>query len=118
MKYHIYRFGHGCQWMDDLKEATDHFKQLPTDGRYTAIGITEDMYAVDVLIKGQYAEGEKFLISQDIRQSVLLREHPEKTINAVSDLYEAVGVKSEFSQKMIEDLKDLANEFDHDLDEM
>ena len=39
-------------------------------------------------------------------------------IGALSDLYEAVGVKSEFSQKMLEDLKDLANELDHELDEM
>jgi hypothetical protein len=39
-------------------------------------------------------------------------------IGVLSDLYEAVGVKSEFSQKMLEDLKDLTNELDHELDEM
>jgi hypothetical protein len=39
-------------------------------------------------------------------------------IKALSDLYEAVGVKSDFSQKMLEDLRDLANELDHDLGEM
>jgi len=118
MKYHIYRFGHGCKWMDNLKEAADHFNQLPTDGKYTTIGITEGSYAVDVVIKGQYAEGQDFLISQDIRQSRLFKENPEKMIKALSDLYEAVGVKSDFSQKLLEDLKDLANEFDHDLGEM
>jgi len=118
MKYHIYRFGHGCNWMDDLKEAADYFKQLPTDGKYTTVGITEGSYAVDVVIKGQYASGQDFLLSQDIRQSKLFEENPEKMIEALSDLYQAVGVKSEFSQKMIEDLKDLSNELDHELDEM
>jgi len=118
MNYHIYRFGHGCKWMDDLKEAADYFNQLPTDGKYTTIGITEGSYAVDVVIKGQYAEGQDFLISQDIRQSKLFEENPEKMIGALSDLYDSVGVKSEFSQKMLEDLKDLANELDTELDEM
>ncbi|MBM7562905.1 hypothetical protein [Fusibacter tunisiensis] len=118
MQYHIYRFGHGCKWMDDLKEAADYFNQLPTDVKYTAIGITEGSYAVDVVIKGQYAEGEDFLISQDIRQSRIFEENPEKMIKALSNLYEAVGVKSEFSQKKLEDLKNLANELDPELDVM
>jgi hypothetical protein len=118
MNYHIYRFGHGCKWMDNLKEAADYFNQLPTDGKYTTIGITEGSYAVDVVIKGQYAKGQDFLISQDIRQSKLFEENPQKMIGALSDLYNAVGVKSEFSQKMLEDLKDLANELDTELDEM
>lgn len=118
MKYHIYRFGHGCKWMDDLKEAADYFNQLPTDGKYTTIGITKGSYAVDVVIKGQYAEGQDFLISQEIRQSRLFKENSEKMIKVLSDLYEAVGVKSDFSQKILEDLKDLANELDPDLDEM
>jgi hypothetical protein len=91
---------------------------LPTDGKYTTIGITEGSYAVDVVIKGQYAKGQDFLISQDIRQSKLFEEKPEKMIGALSNLYEAVGVKAEISQKMIEDLKDLANELDQQLDEM
>lgn len=118
MKYHIYRFENGCNWMDDLQEAADHFNQLPTDGKYTTIGITEGSYAVDVVIKGQYAKGQDFLISQDIRQSKLFEENPSKMIGVLSDLYDAVGVKSEFSQKMLEDLKELANELDHELDEM
>lgn len=118
MKYHIYRFGHGCKWMDDLNEAANYFNQLPTDGKYTTIGITEGSYAVDVVIKGQYAEGQDFLLSQDIRQSRLFKENPDKMIKALSDLYDAVGGKSDFSQKMLEDLKDLSNESDPDLDEM
>lgn len=118
MKYHIYRYGNGCEWKNKLQEAADYFNQLPTDGKYTTIGITEGSYAVDVVIKGQYAEGQDCLISQDIRQSRLFKENPEKMIKALSDLYEAVGVKSDFSQKMLEDLKDLANVLDHDLNEM
>jgi hypothetical protein len=118
MKYHIYRYGNGCEWKDNLQEAADYFNQLPTDGKYTTIGITEGSYAVDVVIKGQYAEGQDFLISQDIRQSKLFEENPEKMIKALSNLYDSVGVKSEFSQKMLEDLKDLSNELDHELDEM
>jgi hypothetical protein len=104
--------------MDNLQEAAEYFKQLSDDGRYTAIGITEGAYAVDVVIKGQYAKGQDFLLSQDIRESRLFNEDPDKMIGALSDLYDAVGVKSDFSQKMLEDLMDLANESDHDLDEM
>lgn len=118
MKYHNYQYGPGCKWMDNLQEAAEYFKQLSDDGRYTAIGITEGAYSVDVVIKGQYAKGQDFLISQDIRQSKLFEEKPEKMIGALSNLYEAVGVKAEISQKMIEDLKDLANELDQQLDEM
>lgn len=118
MKYHIYRFGHGCQWIDELQEAADCFNRLPTDGKYTTIGITEGSYAVDVVIKGEYAKGQNFLISQDIRQSKLFEENPEKMIGALSSLYQAVGVKPETSQKMIDDLKNLANESDHELYEM
>ncbi|PKM56019.1 MAG: hypothetical protein CVV00_01735 [Firmicutes bacterium HGW-Firmicutes-5] len=118
MEYHIYRFGHGCKWIDDLQEAAEYFNRLPTDGKYTTIGITEGSYAVDVVIKGQYAEGQDFLISQDIRQSKLFKENPEKMINALSSLYQAVGVKAETSEKMIDDLKSLAEELDHGIDEM
>ena len=118
MKYHIYRYGNGCVWKDNLQEAADYFNCLPTDGKYTTIGITEGSYAVDVVIKGQYAKGQDFLLSQDIRQSRLFNENPDKMIKALSDLYDAVGVKSDFSQKMLEDFKDLANESDHDLDEI
>lgn len=118
MQYHIYRYGNGCEWKDNLQEAVDYFNQLPTDGKYTTIGITEGSYAVDVVIKGEYSKGQDFLISQDIRQSRLFKENPDKMIKALSDLYDAVGIKSDFSQKMLEDLKDLANESDHDLDEM
>lgn len=118
MQYHIYRYGNGCKWKDNLQEAADYFNQLPTDGKYTTIGITEGSYAVDVVIKGQYAKGQDFLLSQDIRQSRLFNENPDRMIKALSDLYDAVGVKSDFSQKMLEDLKDLANESDHDLDEI
>lgn len=118
MTYHIYRYGNGCKWIDNLKEAADYFNQLPTDGRYTTIGITDGSYAVDAVIKGEYAKGQDFLISQDIRQSRLFSENPEKMIVALSNLYEAVGVKSEFSKKMIEDLKNLAAELDHEPDEI
>ncbi|KAB3536301.1 hypothetical protein F8154_04280 [Alkaliphilus pronyensis] len=118
MKYHIYRYGNGCEWKDNLQEAADYFNQLPTDGKYTTIGITEGSYAVDVVIKGQYAKGQDFLLSQDIRQSRLFNENPDKMIKALSDLYDAVGVKSDFSKNMLEDLKDLANESDYDLDEI
>ncbi|WP_324824797.1 hypothetical protein [Sinanaerobacter sp. ZZT-01] len=118
MKYHIYRYGNGCEWKDDLREAADYFNHLPTDGRYTSLGITEGSYAVDAVIKGEYAKGQDFLLSQDIRQSRLFKENPQKMIGALSELYAAVGVKSEFSQKMIEDLKTLANDLDHELDEM
>ena len=118
MKYHIYRFGHGCKWMDSLQEAADYFNRLPTDGKYTTIGITEGSYAVDVVIKGQYAEGQDFLISQDVRQSKLFEENPAKMIVALARLYEAVGVKPETSQKTIDDLKSLADELDHGIDEM
>ncbi|MBF4692307.1 hypothetical protein [Fusibacter ferrireducens] len=118
MKYHVYRYGNGCEWKDDLQEAADYFNQLPTDGKYTTIGITEGSYAVDVVIKGEYAKGQDFLLSEDIRQSRLFNENPDKMIKALSDLYDAVGVKSEFSQKMIEELKDLANELEDALDEM
>ena len=44
MKYYIYRFEHGYKWRDDFKETADYFNQLPTDGKYTTIGITEDSY--------------------------------------------------------------------------
>lgn len=118
MTYHIYRYGNGCKWIDNLKEAADYFNQLPTDGKYTTIGITEGSYAVDVVIKGEYAKGQDFLISQDIRQSRLFAENPEKIIGALSNLYEAVGVKSEFSKKMLEDLKNLADELDYEPDEI
>jgi len=52
--------------MDDLKEAADYFNELPTDGKYTTIGITEGSYVVDVVIKGQYVKGQDSLISQYI----------------------------------------------------
>lgn len=117
MKYHVYRFGNGCKWMDDFQEAVDYFKGLPTDGKYASIGITEGSYAVDIVIKGQYAEGQNFLVSQDIKQSALFKENPEKMLKALEQLYRAVGVNEDVAKRIITDLKQMADSLD-DSEEM
>ena len=117
MSYHIYRIGDGCKWMDDFQEAVDHFKNLPSDKNYTAIGISEGGYAVDVVIRGEYAGKGELFASMDIKQSILFQEHPEKTIETLKKLYTAVGVKEEISKQIIDDLTRMTGELD-DLEEM
>jgi hypothetical protein len=117
MSYHIYRVGEGCKWMDDMQEAVDHFKALPSDKKYTAIGISEGGYAVDVVIKGEYAGKGELLCSRDIKQSILFQEYPEKIIKTLKALYEAVGVKEEHASQIIDDLTRMAEDLD-DLEEM
>ena len=41
---------------------------------------SESGYAVDVVIKGEYAGKGELLCSRDIKQSVLFQEHPQLTI--------------------------------------
>jgi hypothetical protein len=117
MSYHIYRVGDGCKWMDDFQEAVDYFKSLPLDNNYTAIGISEGGYAVDVVIKGEYAGKGELLASHDIKQSILFQENPEKTMETLKRLYYAVGVKEEIANQIINDLSRMAEEF-NDLEEM
>lgn len=118
MSYYIYRVGDGCKWMNDMQEAVDLFKGLPSDKKYTAIGISEDGYAVDVVIKGEYAGKDELFASMDIKQSILFQEHPEKTIETLKQLYTAIGVKEEHASQIIEDLTRMADEMDDDLEEM
>jgi hypothetical protein len=117
MSYHIYRYGDGCLWMEDMAKAVDHFKNLPMDQQYSAIGISEDGYAVDVIIKGEYAGKGQLLCSRDIKQSILFQEYPEKTIETLKALYEAVGVKEEHATEIIDELTRMVEELD-DLEEM
>jgi len=118
VKYHVYRYSNGCKWMEELQEAADYFISLPTDGKYASIGLTEGSYAVDVVIKGVYAEGQAFLISQDIKQSILFKENPQKVIQELSLLYQAVGIDVDRTNQILSDLKSLAGEFEDDQEEL
>lgn len=127
MGYHIYRFGEGCLWMEDMEEAVDRFKSFPMDNQYTAIGISEGGYAVDVVIKGEYAGKGELLCSWDIKQSILFQEYPKLTIERLDGLYKAVGVKEEHATEILTSLKEMASkmevttdvlEDDDDIEEM
>lgn len=102
--------------MDDLQEAAQYFLSLPTDGRYASIGISEGTYAVDVVIKGEYTQGQPFLVSQDIKQSTLFKENPVKIIQELQRLYQAVGIGEDRCNQMIGDLTKLVNELEYDQD--
>jgi len=130
VSYHIYRFGEGCLWMEEMEKAVEKFKSFPMDNQYTAIGISEGGYAVDVVIKGEYAGKGELLCSRDIKQSILFQEHPQLTIERLDELYQAVGVKEEHATEILNSLKEMASsmedissdidvlEEDDDLEEM
>lgn len=42
MKYHIYQYGPRCKWFDDFDEVVDIFNKLPSEGKYTALGISDE----------------------------------------------------------------------------
>jgi len=117
MTYHIYRYGDGCLWIDEMEKAVEHFNGQPMDQKYTAIGMSEGDYAVDVVIKGEYAGKGELLCSRDIKQSILFQEHPESTIAGLKELYKAVGVKDELAKEIIDSLETMLQETD-DLEEM
>ena len=117
MSYHIYRFGKGCLWIEEMEKAVKYFNNLPMDKQYTAIGISEGGYAVDVVIKGEYAGKGELLCSLDIKQSILFQEHPESTIVKLKEMYKAVGVKEEHATDIIKALESMLDEMD-DLEEM
>jgi hypothetical protein len=114
MSYHIYRFGEGCLWMEDMEKAVEKFKSFPMDNQYTAIGISEGGYAVDVVIKGEYAGKGELLCSRDIKQSILFQEHPQVTIERLGELYNAVGVKDEDATEIINSLKAMASKMENE----
>lgn len=130
MSYHIYRFGEGCLWMENMDKAVEKFNSFPMDNQYTAIGISEGGYAIDVVIKGEYAGKGELLCSRDIKQSILFQEHPQLTIERLEELYQAVGVKEEHATEILDSLKEMASsmedvlgdidvlEEDDDLEEM
>lgn len=90
MSYHIYHYGDGCTWIEDMKKAVEHFNNLPMDKQYTAIGISLEGLAVDVVIKGEYAGKGELLCSRDVKQSIMFQEHPKETIDTLKALYKAV----------------------------
>lgn len=118
MKYHIYRFGIGCKWMDNLEEAAKCFNELPSEGRYIAIGITEGPYAIDVVFKGEYAGKESLIVSQDVKLSSMFEENPTKIIQELRRLYLAVGVREDVAHEILEELPRMAAEFGDDVEEM
>lgn len=107
MSYHIYRFGEGCLWIEDMEKAVEKFNSFPMDNQYTAIGISEGGYAVDVVIKGEYAGKGELLCSWDIKQSILFQEYPESTIQRLQALYKAVGVKEVHATEILDSLKEM-----------
>jgi len=112
VSYHIYRFGEGCLWMEEMEKAVEKFKSFPMDNQYTAPGISEGGYAVDVVIKGEYAGKGELLCSRDIKQSILFQEHPQLTIERLDELYQAVGVKEEHATEILDSLKEMASKME------
>jgi hypothetical protein len=95
--------------MEEMEKAVEKFKSFPMDNQYTAIGISEGGYAVDVVIKGEYAGKGELLCSRDIKQSILFQEHPQLTIERLEELYQAVGVKEEHATEILDSLKEMAS---------
>jgi hypothetical protein len=118
VSYHIYRFGDGCLWIEDMDKAVEHFNNLPMDQQYTAIGMSEGGYAVDVVIKGEYAGKGELLCSRDIKQSILFQEHPHTTIERLKELYKAIGVKEEHATEIIDSLTEMAAKMEMTTSEM
>lgn len=112
MSYHIYRFGDGCTWIEDMEKAVEHFNNLPMDQQYTAIGISLEGLAVDVIIKGEYAGKGELLCSRDVKQSVMFQEHPLETIETLKGLYKAVGVKEEHATEILDSLTEMASKLE------
>lgn len=128
MSFHTYRYGDGCIWNDNMDEAVEHFNSLPMDNQYTAIGISLEGYAVDVVFKGEYGGLGKLHCSGDIKQSILFQEHPYKTIETLKALYKALDVEEKDAKDIIDALTEMAPkveaesrdviEEDDDLEEM
>lgn len=118
MSYHIYRFGEGCLWLEDMAQAVEKFKSFPMDNHYTAIGISQGGYAVDVVIKGEYAGKGELLCSRDIKQSILFQEHPHSTIERLKELYQAIGVKEEDAKEILDSLVEMGSRMGPETSEM
>ncbi len=100
MKYYVYDSEKGYEEFDLLDDAVNRFQKMEFESRYTALGITEGVSAIDTVFK-QKLDGKLALkASSDFLSSGLYGKKPKEVISELVKIHKQLNIP----QKALEDI--------------
>lgn len=94
MKYYVYDSEKGYEEFDLLDDAVNRFQKMEFESRYTALGITEGVSAIDTVFKYKL-DGELALkASSDFLSSGLYEKKPKEVISELVKIHRQLNIPS------------------------
>jgi len=118
MKYYIYDNDKGYQEFEAVEDAVNLFKTMPFESRYTAIGITKGIAAVDVVFKQELNEELVLKASADFLSSGLYKENPEQVKSELMQIHKSLNIPDEVLEGILKSNLEPNEEVDDDLEMM
>lgn len=118
MKYYVYDTEKGYQEFETVEDATNMFKTMPFESRYTAIGIAEGVAAIDVIFKQAIDEELIFRASADFLSSGLYEKNPEQVKSELVKIHKSLNIPGEVLEDILENNVESNEELDDDIEMM
>lgn len=118
MKYYVYDTDKGYQEFEAVQDAINLFKTMPFASRYTAIGITEGISAIDVVFKQELYEELVMKASADFLSSGLYEKNPEQVKPELMKIHKALNIPEEALEDILKSNLEPNEEVDDDLEMM
>ena len=118
MKYYVYDVNKGYQEFEAVEEAINLFKTMPFESRYTAIGITEGIAAIDVVFKQEINEELVLKASADFLSSGLYEKNLEQVKSELMEIYKSLNISEEVLEDILKSNIEPNEELEDDLEMM
>jgi hypothetical protein len=118
MKYYVYDTDKGYQEFETVEDATNMFKTIHFESRYTAIGMTEGVVAIDVIFKQELDGKVIFRASADFLSSGLYEKNPEQVKSELMKIHKSLNIPSEVLEDILESNVESNEQLDDDLEMM
>ena len=113
MKYYVYDSEKGYEEFGGLDDAVSRFQMMEFESRYTALGITEGVSAIDTVFKHKLDDKLALKASSDFLSSGLYEKKPKEVLSELREIYkkliipeqalEDILLKHEESNKALDD---------------
>ena len=118
MNYYVYDNDKGYQEFEAVEDAVDRFKTMPFESRYTAIGITEGISAIDVVFKQELNKELVLKASADFLSSGLYERNPEQVKSELMQIHMSLNIPEEVLEGILKSNFEPNEEVDDDLEMM
>lgn len=113
MKYYVYDSEKGYEEFDQLDDAVNQFQKMEFESRYTALGITEGVSAIDTVFKHKLNGELALKASSDFLSSGLYEKKPKEIISELVKIHKQLNMP----EKALDDILSKHDESNKTLDD-